>query len=103
MKTCGVCLIAVILLFGCKKKTPAPLPVANFFVENNGCTAICTVNVYNKSTNAVELFWTFGNGLTSSKENETIVYDSSGIYTIWLFAKNTDGVSDSVQKKVTVF
>jgi len=96
------CALLSCFFTSCKKEAPAPLPVANFFVDNNGCTAPCKIYFHNKSINAVKWEWNFGNGLHSSHENDSITYASSGNYDVWLFAWNTDNVKDSVRKQIHI-
>ncbi|MDA7803256.1 PKD domain-containing protein [Crocinitomix sp.] len=86
----------------CKKVPPAPLPDANFFVANNNCTAICSLYFYDESKNAVKWRWDFGNGTTSTKENDTINYITSGDFEVWLYVWNSDEIKDSVRKTVSI-
>lgn len=89
--------------FSCKKETPAPLPIANFFVDNAGCTSSCFVKVYDQSYNAVKWKWYFDNTLTSEKQNDSMQYHVPGNYDISLVVWNEDNVSDSVSKQITVY
>ncbi len=86
----------------CKKDTPLPLPEANFFAENNDCTAPCSLYFYDNSKAAVSWNWRFGNGVTSSIENPKTLYPASGEFEVWLFVKNGDGEKDSVRKTITI-
>lgn len=93
---------SLLVVFSCKKKNEAPLPVANFFVENNGCTAPCTLLVFDKSANAVSWNWSFGNGESASRANDTALYKTAGNYQIRLIVKNRDGIEDTIQKGVFI-
>ncbi len=86
----------------CKKDPPAPLPTADFYVNNNGCLAPCSLYFFDQSANAATLNWTFGNGLTSTQAVDTVLYDTSGAYEVWLYVANADAKRDSVRKFVTV-
>ena len=100
----GIVLLISGLAFAvaCNKTTPAPLPAANFYVDNNGCLAPCYVYFYSNSTNAQTLEWRFGNGLSSNEAIDSSQYLESGPYEVWLVAVNTDGVRDSVRKIIWI-
>ena len=87
---------------GCNKPEPAPLHTANFYVENNGCIAPCNLIFYDNSENAVQWKWTFGNGISSVKKNDTVLFSSSGTYETWLYIWNADQVKDSLHKTIQV-
>lgn len=81
---------------------PAPLPTANFYVTNNGCVAPCSLYFYDASENAVKWEWKFGNGLVSSTQNDTILFNEAGTYETWLFIWNLDAVKDSIHKTIHI-
>ncbi|MGB1104145.1 MAG: PKD domain-containing protein [Crocinitomicaceae bacterium] len=89
-------------MISCNKTPPAPLPTANFYVENNGCSFPCYVYFYSNSINAESLKWRFGNGLTSNQSVDSSQYIEDGPYEVWLVAINSDGVKDSVRKTIWV-
>ena len=76
-----------------------PLPVADFTFSNSGLSSKVTFT--NKSTNAASYLWNFGNGATSTDENPTISYGSSGAYTVSLKVTNSTGTSE-IKKVVSV-
>ena len=92
----------MLTLSACKKDPPAPLPLADFFVENSGCTASCKLYFYDQSDNAVKWNWKFGNGVTSNNANDSTTYHISGTYEVWLYVWNKDDVIDSVRKNITI-
>ena len=96
-------IISIFTLASCKKEPAAPLPIANFFVENAFCTSPCYVKFYDQSYNAVEWKWYFGNSLTSHKENDSTLFHTPGFYDVSLSVKNADGVRDSVSKQIQVY
>ena len=66
-------------------------PEASF--ETN--TQICVNTEFtlnNTSCNATNYFWDFGNGMTSTETNPTILIEEAGVYTILLTATNQCGV-----------
>lgn len=77
------------------------LPNANFTISNNGCTAPCTIQFSNTSTNATSYSWSFGNGNTSTGTNVSQQYTQGGTYTVSLTATNQYG-SDTHQQTVTI-
>lgn len=97
----AICSI-VLTVWACKKDPPAPLPVADFFVENNNCTAICSLYFFDQSENAEKWRWYFDNGLVSSKQDDTITYEYAGTFEVWLHVWNSDNVKDSVRKTVVI-
>jgi len=89
-------------LIACNKEAPAPLAHADFYAENNGCTAPCQLKFYGQSTNAVKWRWSFGNGKISSFEDDSTLYSSAGNYEVWLRVWNSDDIADSVRKSVVI-
>ncbi len=95
----------MVLLFAaqsCKKEDPAPLPLANFYVEGNGSISPCYLYFHNQSQNSISWEWDFGNGKSSVLENDSCLFDAAGTYEVWLFATNVDMVKDSVRKNVNI-
>jgi PKD repeat protein len=72
-------------------------PVATFSaMPVVGCAPL-TVNFTNNSTQANSFYWDFGNGNTSTLQNPTSVYLTSGFFTVKLIAVNTlTGQSDTM-------
>lgn len=60
-----------------------------------------TVDFYNQSTDFSQLLWNFGDGTTSTEQNPSHAFTSSGTYNIVLKASNSCG-EDSVSHVVTV-
>ena len=94
--------LLIVLVLSCKKEIPAPLPIPNFYVDNNGCSSDCTVYFYDHSENAVKWKWNFANGSTSSSKTDSTIYTSAGVYEIWLTVWNKDNVADSIRKNITI-
>jgi gliding motility-associated-like protein len=82
-----------------------PSMVADFDVPPSLC-APATVNLQNFSSGATEYFWDLGNGQTSTDENPTASYTTSGVYNIMLVTNNTSGttcnLTDTVIKQMVV-
>jgi len=91
------------LLFSCKKDPPAPLAIADFYVENSACISDCYVKVYDQSYNSVRWQWDFGNGSNSSSENDSSLFVDPGFYDIKLTVWNEDDVSDEIIKTITIY
>jgi PKD repeat protein len=102
LRIIGLTSVLMAVMVGCNKTPPAPIPDANFFVENNGCVAPCYVYFYDQSENATSVQWNFGNGMISNERDDSTQYMTYGIYEVWLFAENSDGVRDSVRKNVFI-
>ncbi|MFK7808980.1 MAG: PKD domain-containing protein, partial [Saprospiraceae bacterium] len=64
-------------------------PTAGF----TATSSMATVNLMNTSTNGTSYSWDFGDGNTSTEENPSHTYDSSGEYTITLTTTNDCGTS----------
>ena len=92
----------LVAIVGCNKTPPAPLPKANFFVENNGCVAPCYIYFYDQSDNATSVQWDFGNGMISNERDDSTQYLEYGVYEVWIYAENSDGERDSVRKNVFI-
>jgi PKD repeat protein len=72
-------------------------PVAGFAASPNGLL----VNFVNSSTNAANVLWNYGDGITSTLFNAPHTYFNTGTYNICLIAKNGCG-SDTLCQNVTV-
>jgi PKD repeat protein len=93
-----LCFIFAIFLIGSCKKKELP-PVADFTIENNNCSAICTVLFLNKSTGAGNVYkWNFGDSTAiSTEENASHVYKKEGSYFVKLEIANVNGVDDATK------
>ena len=81
---------------------------ADFTIEGNNQKPKSKVNFINKSVNADNYRWNFGDPgsgkkNSSAKEHDTHKYKSEGIYKVELIVRNNfSGLSDTVVKEVTV-
>ena len=67
-------------------------PVANFKEDKTSGPASLTVSFTDTSTNTpTSWMWKFGDGKTSTEKNPSNVYETAGIYTVSLIAKNDAG------------
>ena len=72
--------------------TPAVAPVADFTGTPTSGTASLSVAFTDSSTNSPTSWaWTFGDGATSSSQNPSHSYTTSGVYTVTLVATNSAG------------
>lgn len=99
---------------GCIDSISDPVPVivlekpqSNFNPDiNEGCMPV-VVNFTNSSINTINptFYWDFGNGDTSSQQNPTYTYTTSGVYSPSLVVSNQGGCSDTITfvDLITVF
>jgi len=67
-------------------------PVTSFVADATSGTAPFTVNFTDTSTNSpTEWYWVFGDGSTSTAQNATHIYLTTGTYTVTLTAYNDEG------------
>jgi PKD repeat protein len=68
----------------------------------NDCDSNLVVQLTNQSTNALQYLWTFGDGTSSTQQDENHSYHVPGTYTIELFATDTNRCHpyDSLSKTV---
>lgn len=76
------------------------MPIADFEVDNDSCTASCIVSFTDLSSNASQYMWEFGDGATSTDPNPSHTYDNPGQYEVVLTV--TDGQGGSDEKRYTV-
>lgn len=96
-------MMSFIGFISCKKEAPAPLPIADFFVDNNECLSPCYLYFYNQSKNEVRYQWDFDNATGSTSENDSSLYFNTGLYNVKLSVWNADDIKDSVSKTVLVY
>ncbi|MEZ4775620.1 MAG: PKD domain-containing protein [Bacteroidia bacterium] len=79
-------------------------PIADFTMSpNTGCNPPTTIYFFDQSINASSWFWTFGDGTTSSQQNPTHVYTTTGTYTITLVVDDDmSGCTDNFQDQITI-
>jgi len=76
-------------------------PNASFAVVTDGATSVFT-NTSTDSDGTVDSFlWDFGDSNSSTDENPSHTYTSSGGYTVTLSVTDNDGMSDQVSRSVT--
>lgn len=99
----GLGILLFVLIISCEDDPPAPLPNANFYVDNAECASPCYVHFYDQSYSAVRWNWEFGNSLTSTKQDDSIQYAMGGVYDVTLTVWNEDDVEDQITKTIYVF
>ncbi|MCD9576741.1 PKD domain-containing protein [Flavobacterium soyae] len=75
------------------KEETAEAPTANFSFIGNNTTAPATITFENKSENATDYLWDFGDTASSTEKNPTHTYTSAGNYTIKLITSGPGGTS----------
>ena len=78
-----------------------PLPTADF--EANNICLSDEASFTNKSLQATEWLWDFGDSTTSTSENPTHKYFSAGTYMVKLKVKNINRCEDSISKQIEVY
>ncbi|NNF02479.1 MAG: PKD domain-containing protein, partial [Bacteroidia bacterium] len=92
---------------GCQKfkSEPKILALKNAFgySTGEGCNPL-TVQFTDTTSNAVSLFWNFGDGDTISGSSPVHVYNQNGVYDVQLIATASDGCVDtlSIDSAITV-
>ncbi|MFH2036308.1 MAG: PKD domain-containing protein [Candidatus Zixiibacteriota bacterium] len=76
-------------------------PTADFDYETSGLCEGGTATFMNLSSGAVSFYWEFGDGLTSTIENPTHTYASTGTFTVILTVTNMCG-KDDISREIEV-
>ena len=77
-------------------------PTADFNASTTDACLNQTVNFFDISTDAYTWHWDFGDGNTSTDQNPSHAYNSSGFYTVVLTATNKCGCTDTQEKFIKV-
>ncbi|OFY18145.1 MAG: hypothetical protein A2W98_07535 [Bacteroidetes bacterium GWF2_33_38] len=78
------------------------LPIADFDSSAQGCEPL-TVQFSNKSQNATNYEWNFGDGNTSSQENPAHTFIEAGTYEVSLKAIGPGGSDETTNATINVF
>ncbi|MES2850595.1 MAG: PKD domain-containing protein [Bacteroidota bacterium] len=74
-------------------------PTAAFSTTDTAdCKAPFTVNFSNQSANATSYTWYFGDGVTSTLQNPSHIYNNVGNYSVKLVVTNASGCADSITR-----
>lgn len=74
-----------------------PRPLANFTSDvRYKCEPSLNVNFQDQSTNAINWFWNFGDGATSTQQNPSHTYSNYGDYDVKLVVTNLSGCTDTL-------
>lgn len=106
--TIGSLLLLLFIGFvGCYEETATPVEASFSAVFVGADESIpVQVGITNQSTGADTFLWTFTGAEPASSTDEnpgTIVYNTSGTYTIKLTASNIDGSTDTFEAQIRVF
>lgn len=77
-------------------------PRADFDVVTDTRMEGFPITFQNKSTNATNYFWDFGDGHSSTMTHPNNTYDSAGTYYVELFARDQRGCLDSILKPIVI-
>jgi PKD repeat protein len=91
----------LLTLNSCKKEPDVIPPKADFTYSKSSDYAPAQYSFSNKSTDATEWLWDFGDGTTSVAQNPVKTFTTPGNYQITLIAKN-QGLQSQVSKTVQV-
>lgn len=92
-------MVAVFVLWGCKKPTVIDAPSNyHFTVQNDSCLAPCDV-AFTSQVQGEELSyqWEFGDGATSTDKNPIHAYTTAGKYSVNLVVSNKAGSGNTVE------
>jgi PKD repeat protein len=108
----GIFVVAYIVSDGCSNDTAYTIitvfdaPETQFAYTNNVCeddTAYFTDQT-SWAPGTIGIYrWYFGDGDTSTLRHPAHVYDSAGVYTVWLKAFSPNGCVDSVSHQITIY
>jgi len=102
MKKIGLIILSGILLIACTSDdtpvTQDPLPAANFTTATTTIEAGSSLMFTNTSLNATSFLWLFpgGDPNTSTEENPTVTYNSTGVFSVTLTAVNSNGEDNTI-------
>jgi PKD repeat protein len=77
-------------------------PIANFSPSITGNTVKFTDTSYDNDGNVVAWYWNFDDGNTSTEQNPTHTYSSSGTYNVKLQATDNEGSVNNRIKPITI-
>ena len=97
IKKLSLAILSVILILSACKKPPE----ASFTHTSDSYEEGDTVSFMSTSTDANDLEWDFGDGITSTDQSPFHIYNSTGTYTVSLSVSNDDG-SDESSESVTI-
>ncbi len=94
--------LLVVILVGCSSEEELAPPTANFNYNLVDKFAPAKVDFINTSENASSYTWDFGDGSsTSNNENPSCYFESAGTYTVTLIVKG-DGGTDKITKTINI-
>ncbi|MCY7351527.1 MAG: PKD domain-containing protein [Cytophagaceae bacterium] len=79
------------------KAAAVAAPIADFSFTGGDCTAPCEVSFTNKSSNATNYQWNFGDNTTSTEASPRRTYAQGGTFTVTLTANGAGGTNVKTQ------
>lgn len=104
MKTKLITSIFLLTIFSCSEDDKVKEPISDFvFTSDNNFTLPTQITFTNKSSNAKEYTWDFGDGTANSNNiNPTHEYTTPGVYNVTLISSNGD-LFDQIIKEIEIF
>lgn len=104
MKTKLITLISLLTILSCGEDEKVKEPMSDFiFTSNNNFTLPTQISFTNKSSNAKDYTWDFGDGTANSNNiNPIHEYTTPGVYNVTLIASNGD-LFDQTIKEIEIF
>ena len=99
--------ITLFMFIACSKNDLTVPPTSSFNLQGDTLNTLKigtydSIALINSSENADSIFWDFGDGRTSTKNELYLSYPVSGNYTVTLTARNSEGQESTSSKEVVV-
>jgi PKD repeat protein len=97
-------LVSLLTIFSCSEEGKVKEPISDFiFTSDNNFTLPTKIYFTNKSSNAKDYTWDFGDGTVNSNNiNPTHEYTTPGVYNVTLIASNGN-LFDQTIKEIEIF
>ncbi len=79
-----------------------PKPTASFISDPSVSVIGNDITFYNFSSNSIQSFWNFDDGIVSNETNPVHSYQTSGVYQVWLIVQDAFNCIDSTSNEVII-